>query len=150
MYVFCRSIFSAVFMDIQNHWWLRQLRICLQCRRPGFDPWVGKIPWRRERLPTPVFWPREFHGLYSPWGRKELDMTEQLLLHFSILVEGSSWGNDWPVIWYIIIAMCALNNFYILGEPSLSFQSKNSCGKQKIQWMVFVPQTWCLLPRQIS
>ena len=37
-----------------------------QCRRPGFNPWVGKIPWRRERLPTPVLWPREFHGLYSP------------------------------------------------------------------------------------
>ena len=30
-------------------------RIHLQCRRPWFDPWVGKIPWRRERLPTPVF-----------------------------------------------------------------------------------------------
>ena len=43
----------------------------------GFDPWVGKIPWRRERLPTPVFWPGESYGLYSPWGRKELDMTEQ-------------------------------------------------------------------------
>ena len=42
----------------------------LQCERPGFDPWVGKIPWRRERLPTPVFWPREFHGLYSPWGSR--------------------------------------------------------------------------------
>ena len=28
--------------------------------------WVGKIPWRRERLPTPVFWPEEFHG--GPWG----------------------------------------------------------------------------------
>jgi len=41
-----------------------------QCRRPGFDPWVGKIPWRRERLPTPVFWPGESHGLYSPWGCK--------------------------------------------------------------------------------
>ena len=40
----------------------------LQCRRPGFNPWVGKIPWRRERLPTPVFWPGEFHGLYSPWA----------------------------------------------------------------------------------
>ena len=37
---------------------------------------VGKIPWRRERLPTPVFWPGEFNGLYSPWGRKELDTTE--------------------------------------------------------------------------
>ena len=42
---------------------------------PG-NPWVGKIPWRRERLPTPVFWPGEFHGLYSPWGRKESDTTE--------------------------------------------------------------------------
>ena len=43
--------------------------------------WVGKIPWRRERLPTPVFWPGEFHGLYSPWGRKDSDTTEQLSLH---------------------------------------------------------------------
>ena len=33
--------------------------------RPGFYPWVGKFPWRKERLPTPVFWPGEFHGLYS-------------------------------------------------------------------------------------
>jgi len=31
--------------------------------RPGFDPWVGKIPWRRERLPTTVFWSGEFHGI---------------------------------------------------------------------------------------
>ena len=45
-----------------------------------FDPWVEKIPWRRERLPTPVVWPGEFHGPYSPWGRKELDMTERLSL----------------------------------------------------------------------
>ena len=35
-----------------------------------------KIPWRREKPPTPVFWPGEFHGLYSPWGRKESDTTE--------------------------------------------------------------------------
>ena len=46
--------------------------------RPGFNPWVGKIPWRRERLPTPVFWPGEFHGLYSQWGHKESDTTEQI------------------------------------------------------------------------
>jgi len=43
-----------------------------------FDPWVGKIPWRREWLPTPVFWPGELHGLYSPWGHKESGMTESL------------------------------------------------------------------------
>ena len=41
-----------------------------------FGPWVGKIPWRRERLPTRVFWPGEFHGLYSPWGHKDSDTTE--------------------------------------------------------------------------
>ena len=52
----------------------------LQCRTPGFDTWVGKIPWRRESLPTPVFWPGEFHGIYSPWGCKESDTTEQLSL----------------------------------------------------------------------
>ena len=66
-------------------WWLRQWRICLQCRRPGFNPWDGKIPWRREQLPTPVFLPGEFHGqgslvVYSPWGRKESDKTECLSL----------------------------------------------------------------------
>ena len=61
-------------------WWLRCQRICLQCGRPGFDPWVGKIPWRRERLPTPVPWPGEFHGLYCPQVRKELDTTEPLSL----------------------------------------------------------------------
>ena len=47
-------------------------------------PWVGKIPWRRERLPTPVFWPGEFHGLCSPWGRKESDTTDRLSLNFSL------------------------------------------------------------------
>ena len=44
---------------------------------------VGKIPWRRERLPTPAFWPGEFHGLYSPWGHKVSDTTEWLSLHFT-------------------------------------------------------------------
>ena len=45
--------------------------------------WVGKIPWRRERLPTPVFWPGEFHGLYSPWSHKESERTEWLSVSLS-------------------------------------------------------------------
>ena len=48
--------------------------------RPGFYLWVGKSSWRRDHLPTPVFWPGEFHGLSSPRGRKKSDMTEQLSL----------------------------------------------------------------------
>ena len=48
-----------------------------------FNPWVRNIPWQRERLPTQVSLPGEFHGQrsqagYSPWGPKESDMTEQL------------------------------------------------------------------------
>ena len=54
---------------------------CRRCRRCGFDPWVRKIPWRRKWQPTPVFLPGKSHGQrsladYSPWVRKELDMTE--------------------------------------------------------------------------
>ena len=41
----------------------------------GFDPWLGKIPWRTEQLPTPVFWPGEFHGLCSPWGHEQFSLS---------------------------------------------------------------------------
>ena len=59
-------------------WWLSWLRICLQCGRPRFNSWVGKIAWKREWLSTAVFRPGEFHELYSPRGGKGLDMTEWL------------------------------------------------------------------------
>ena len=53
----------------------------LQCGRPGFNPWVRKISWRRKWHPTPVFLPGKSHGRrslvgYSPWGHKESDTTE--------------------------------------------------------------------------
>ena len=38
------------------------------------------MSWIREQLLTPLFWPGKFHGLYSPWGHKELDIIEQLSL----------------------------------------------------------------------
>ena len=46
-------------------------------------PESGKSPGEGNGQPTPVFWPGEFHGLYSTWGRKESDMTEQLSLLFA-------------------------------------------------------------------
>ena len=57
---------------------VKNLPLIQEC---GLDPWVGKIPWRREWLPTPVFLPgqRSLVG-YSPCGHKESDMTEQLTL----------------------------------------------------------------------
>ena len=56
-------------------------------RRPGFHPQVGKIPWRRAWQPAPVFWPGEFHGLYSPWRLKELSTTERPPLSLSVLFQ---------------------------------------------------------------
>ena len=57
---------------------------------PGFDPWVGKIPWRSKWKPTSVLLPGKFHGQsslvgYSPWGRKESDTTERL--HSLIVID---------------------------------------------------------------
>ena len=54
--------------------------IC-QCRRCGFDPWVGKIAWGRKWQPTAVLLPGKSYGQrslvgYSPRGCRELDMTE--------------------------------------------------------------------------
>ena len=59
--------------------------------RPGFDPWVGKIPWRKEWLSTPVLWPGEFGGLYSPWSHKESDTTEWLSLNIQ------PYGTSFPI-----------------------------------------------------
>ena len=69
-------------------WWLRWWRISLQHKSLRFDPWVRKMPWRKEWLPTPVFLPGEFHKQtslegYSPWGCKEVDMTEKPALLLS-------------------------------------------------------------------
>ena len=73
--------FSFSYMGLP--WWLRRWRICLQCRRPSFDSWVGKMPWRRKGQLIAVFLPGKSHGQrclegYSPWDHKELDTTEQL------------------------------------------------------------------------
>ena len=58
----------------------------------------GKILWKRERLTTPVFWPGEFHGLYSPWGHKELDRIEQFSLSPSLMYQFSSVANSCPTL----------------------------------------------------
>ena len=57
------------------------LRTHLPMQETWFDPWVGKIPWRRKWQSAPAFLPRESHGQrsllgYSPWGHKELETTE--------------------------------------------------------------------------
>ena len=67
--LYLKNLINMAFLVAQ------MVRICLQSRRPGFDPWVRKIPWRREWQPTPVFLPGESHGQkslvgYSLWVTK--------------------------------------------------------------------------------
>ena len=70
-------------------------------RETRLDPWVGKIPWRTEWLPTPIFLLGEFHGRrslagYSPWGRKGSDTTERLTL--SLLFKGREKENYYVAV----------------------------------------------------
>ena len=69
---------------------------CLQCRRPEFDPWVGKIPWRRERLPTLVFWPGEFHEYI-----KEYLLEKGMATHPGILAWRTPWTEE-SLVGYIL------------------------------------------------
>ena len=66
------------------------------------ETWVRSLgwedSWERERLPISVFWPREFHGLYSSWSHKQLDMTERLSLHFFFTTSQQS---EWPSSKYL-------------------------------------------------
>ena len=68
--------------------WFSGKESTCQCRRCRFDPWVGKVPWRRKWQPTPLFLPGKSHGHrslagYSPRGCKESDTTEHTCTHRS-------------------------------------------------------------------
>ena len=100
-------------------WWPGWQRVCLQCGRPGFDPWVWKIPRRREWLPTPVFLPGKLHGQrnlsgYRSWGHKESSTTEWLTLFFQ--PSEPSWGTmglpfSWPL--GIVSSIALIHNHII-------------------------------------
>ena len=57
------------------------VKIWLLCRRQGFDPWVGKMPWRRAWQPTPVFLPGESHGQEERGGLQSLGPQRVRTVH---------------------------------------------------------------------
>ena len=77
--------------------WLSGKESTCQCRICGWDPWVGKIPWRKKWQSTPVSLPGKSHGQrslggYSPWDQKDLDKTEQLAFSLSLRIYHYPWG----------------------------------------------------------
>ena len=81
-------------------------------KRPEFNPWVKKIPWRRKWQLTPVFLPGKFHKQrsmegYSPWGRKESDTTEYAHTHTHTHTRVCVW-----VFWAQHLESCISNCHY--------------------------------------
>ena len=74
-----QNMYLCMYMGLP--WWISGKESACQCRRCEFNPWFGKIFWRRKWQSTPIFLPRESHGQrslvsYSPLGHTESDMTE--------------------------------------------------------------------------
>ena len=85
-------------------------RLPAKQENPGFNPWVRKIPWRRKWQPIPGFLRGKFPGLrilvdYSPWGRKELDTTEQLHCHFLTRNKWNHWTEGGLEIIHFFVIM---------------------------------------------
>ena len=88
---------------------------CRRRKRCGFDPWVGKIPWRRAWQTTLVFLPGESHRHrslvgYSSWGHRELDMTEWIT--FSSYWDWSDWEHT-----HVVAGICQLHGIILLILP---------------------------------
>ena len=123
-----------------NTWALTLKSVCLQCERPGFDPWVRKIPWRREQLPTPVFWPGELDGQrsvasYSPWARKESDTNEGLTvsvyIHISPYVH-TLFVCHLGIVFYLPIILWYICIFFIWKNHVTNYNYENyktTCNK---------------------
>ena len=74
---------------------------CRRCKRCWFDPWVGKIPWRKKWQPTPIFLLGESHGQrsltgYSPQDRRDWDTTLGLVC-LDLVVFISPFIFVWPI-----------------------------------------------------
>ena len=116
----------------------------LQCKRPKFDPWVRKIPWRREWLHTPVFFPGKSHGQrslagYSSWGRKKSDRVEWLtLLRLKLLSSYST--SMWRGYHHKRSKQCDEEGF---SQPVFS-----SCGSQRsVNQSGCLHMRWCYRKR---
>ena len=106
-------------------WWLRLERICLQCRRPGFDPCIRKIPWRREWLLIPVFLPGEFHGQRSLVGYKQSMGTQTV-------------GHNWTTFTFYQIMFKRTRHLHLLSMWNKMFSALHSTSTQAFSQCKFL------------
>ena len=98
-------------------------------RRCWFDPWVGKIPWRRKWQPAPVLMPGKSYGqspCYSPWGHKESDRCAErsTARRFSVGLRPRS--RVWLYTsWWMLVLCSMFTDSYCFGLPSFFSGSQN-------------------------
>ena len=108
--------------------WLSGKESTCQCRRLGFHPWVGKIPWRRKWQPTSVFLPGKSHrkkslAVYSPWGHKKSDRTYRLKNNNRI---PGTWSNNHEKKYSFptLVRLSGLKSFSFIGILKKLFVDK--------------------------
>ena len=129
--------------------WVKNPPAKQETRGDIYDPWVGKIPWRRKWQPIPVFLPGKSHGQrslvgYSPWGQKESDTTKHILALCTGMVKNSLW-------WLRKNEECKAQ-WRVLKSQSSSMMANNHWCRQtaSILWTLFLliltvlPISWFL------
>ena len=112
----CSSVYDKFTAYDRLPWWLSGKESSCQCRRHGFDPQVGKIPYRRKQQPTPLFLPGKSHGQrslagYSPRGHTRAGhnlVTKQQCIKLTCQLYTNNSGKNKSIVyfgwvWFIII-----------------------------------------------
>ena len=136
-------------------WWLsckkNTLANAWRYRRCVSNPWVGKVLWRREWQPTPVFLPEEFHGQRSlagpsPWGHKQSDTTERLTYTFTLyhVAERKHQTPNTLILPPTHLKHASFSNFTIITKPQL-FQLQNHLSSELIKASIHVDSVFILI-----
>ena len=130
-------------------------------QRPGFDPWVRKISWRRERQPTLIFSPGESHGErlmgYSPWGQKrvghDLATRQQRMMEDIFLTLSPPEGCfSFPVCYSIFLLLSINLTSYVHLAPwlwtclRLVFSASTSEHPTQRTWLVLATHAYVSKP----
>ena len=120
----------------------------------GLDPWMGKIPWRRKRLPTPVYWPGEFHGLQSMGSQRvghywaTFTFTFHIVKAMLFTVVMYEWEN-----WTIKKAECRRIDAFKTLESPLEYKEIKPVSHWKYwcwSWSSNTLATWCKEPTHLK
>ena len=135
--------------------WLKKKKICLPCRRPGFNPSVGKIPWRKAWQPTPIIFPGE------SLEQNDLSKRHHRLQWLTLLMHPVNWGYlsfpnqgflnlsttvicSWMILSWEGLS-CALYNIYQQPWPLCNSSSPAVLPKKCFQTLPNIPTCVCML-----